>query len=206
MTPICWCLHCYGSLNWRIEFTWMGFIWKRKNSLWILTKELRVTSYYLLHKLRVTFYIRVTSYYLLHELKVKFIIRVRSYYLSHELGLSCWLRKFSLLDQLFTKCSLQNQVFLVSYYWAIYFMNECSNGNLYTAKLWHRNWKVWMREEFHWCSNKSSSTKSMYDKWNHIRNHFLLYHLLFTISGIPSCMCLFVKYYWISYSISYSLD
>ena len=179
MTPICclncltlnrihtlvWCLHCYGSLNWRIEFTWMGFIWKRKNSLWILNKELRVTSYYLLHKLRVTFYIRVTSYcllhkllitfyiritsyYLLHELKVKFIIRARSYYLLHELGLSCWLCKVSLLYQLFTKCSLQNQVFLVSYYWAIYFMNECSNGNLYAAKLWHRNWKVWMREEF----------------------------------------------------------
>ena len=45
----------------------------------------------------------------------------------------------------------------------------------------------------------------MYDKWNHIRNHSLLYHLLFTASGIPYCMCPAVKYYWISYSIRYSL-
>ena len=48
---------------------------------------IRVTSYYLLHELRITFHIRVTSYYLLHELQVNFYVEGTSYYLSHELGL-----------------------------------------------------------------------------------------------------------------------
>ena len=34
----------------------------------------------------------------------------------------------------------------------------------------------------------------MYDKYNQIRNPSLLYHLLFTALGIPSYMCLAVKY------------
>ena len=50
-----------------------------------LLHELRVTSYCLLHQLRVPFYIRVTSYCLLHELRVPFYIRVTSYCLLHEL-------------------------------------------------------------------------------------------------------------------------
>ena len=37
------------------------------------------------------------------------------------------------------------------------------------------------------------------------RNHSLLYHLLCTVSGISYCMCLSVKYYHISYTISYSI-
>ena len=45
----------------------------------------------------------------------------------------------------------------------------------------------------------------MYDKWNHIGNQSLLYHLLFTVSGVVYCMCLSVNSCWISYSISYSL-
>ena len=43
------------------------------------------------------------------------------------------------------------------------------------------------------------------DKWNDIGNHSLLYYFLFTVPGILYCMCLFGKYYWNSYSISYSL-
>ena len=35
-----------------------------------------------------------------------------------------------------------------------------------------------MRQKFLWCNNKSS-TKSIYDKWNHIRDHSLLHHSLF---------------------------
>ena len=46
-----------------------------------------------------------------------------------------------------------------------------------------------MQQEFQWCNKKPSSAKSMNDKWNCIRNHSLLYHLLFTASGIPYCMC-----------------
>ena len=42
------------------------------NELRVTIYKLRVTSYYLLYELRVTFYIRVTSYYLLHELRVTF--------------------------------------------------------------------------------------------------------------------------------------
>ena len=34
--------------------------------------KLQVTIYYLLHELRLTFYIKVTSRYLLHELPVNF--------------------------------------------------------------------------------------------------------------------------------------
>ena len=103
--------------------------------------------------------------------------------------------------------SLQHEVFLASCYWAINFVNVCSNRKLYATKLWYSNWKVgfWMRQEFQWCSNKSSSRKSMYDKWNHIRNHSLLYQLLFTVSVIPYLMCLSLKYYRIYCSISYSL-
>ena len=35
--------------------------------------------------------------------------------------------------------------------------------------------------------------KTMYDKWNYIRNHSLLYHLLFLVSRIPNCTCLSVS-------------
>ena len=103
--------------------------------------------------------------------------------------------------------SLQHEVFLASCYRAISFMNVCSNGNLYATKLWHSNWNagLWMPQDFKWCNNKSSSTKSIYDEWNHIHNYSLPYHLLFTVSEIPYCMCLSVKYYWISYGITYSL-
>ena len=45
----------------------------------------KVTSFCLLHKLRVIFCIRVTSYRLLRELQVTFWIRVTSYCLLHEL-------------------------------------------------------------------------------------------------------------------------
>lgn len=46
----------------------------------------------------------------------------------------------------------------------------------------------------------------MYDKWNHICNHLLLYHfLLITVPEIPYCMRVSIKFCWISYSISYSL-
>ena len=38
-----------------------------------------------------------------------------------------------------------------------------------------------------------AATKPMYDKWNHVFKHSLLYHLLFTISRIPCCLCLSVK-------------
>ena len=58
----------------------------------ILTKELRVTSYFpyelcLLYELRVTFIARVTSYFLDSIYKLHFIVRVRSYFLdpSYEL-------------------------------------------------------------------------------------------------------------------------
>ena len=94
-----------------------------------VTFYIRFTSYYLLHELRVNFYIWVTSCYLLHELQVKFILRVTNYYLLHKLGLWYWLCKVSLIYQLFISlaCSLQNQVFLLRFSWAMYFMNECSN-------------------------------------------------------------------------------
>ena len=50
------------------------------------------------------------------------------------------------------------------------------------------------------------SIKSMYEKWSRIRNHALLYDfLLFTVSEIPYCMCVSIKFYKVSYSISYSL-
>ena len=62
-----------------------------------------------------------------------------------------------------------------------------------------------MRREYQCCNNKSLSTKSLYEKCNFIGNHCLLYQLLFTIRGIFYCMCLSVRYSWISYSISYSL-
>ena len=46
----------------------------------------------------------------------------------------------------------------------------------------------------------------MYDKWNHICNHLLLYHfLLITVPEIPYCMRVSIKFCWIPYSISYSL-
>ena len=51
-----------------------------------------------------------------------------------------------------------------------------------------------MRQVFQWSNNKSSSTKPMYKNWKHTHNHFLLYHLLFTVSGISYCMCLSVIY------------
>ena len=45
---------------------------------------IRVTSYYVLQELQVTFYMRVTSYYLLRGLRVNFYARVTSYYLLHK--------------------------------------------------------------------------------------------------------------------------
>ena len=45
----------------------------------------RVTSYILLHELRVIVCMRVTSYCLLHELRVTFSMRVMSYRLLYEL-------------------------------------------------------------------------------------------------------------------------
>ena len=51
--------------------------------------------------------------------------------------------------------------------------------------------------------NYQKSTKSMYSKCNYIGNHFLLYHLIFSVSEISYCMCLSINYYWTSYSISY---
>ena len=62
-----------------------------------------------------------------------------------------------------------------------------------------------MRQEFYWCNDKSSSIKSMSAKQNQICNHSLLYHLLFTVSEIPYCTSLSVKYGWNSYIISYSI-
>ena len=66
---------------------------------------------------------------------------------------------------------LPHEVFLASCYWAINFVNVYSNCKLYTTKLWHSKGKngFWMQQEFYWCNNKFSSTKSIYDKWNHIR-------------------------------------
>ena len=92
-----------------------------------LTNNLQDTSY----ESRVTFYIRVTSYYLLHELRINFRyeLRVIIYCPSYKLNLSYELRitiyyttwncnvncKVSLLYQPFIcmVCYLQNQVFLV---------------------------------------------------------------------------------------------
>ena len=34
----------------------------------------------------------------------------------------------------------------------------------------------------------------MTDKWNHIRNHSLLYHLLFTVAGIRKVLLDFLEY------------
>ena len=87
---------------------------------------------------------------------------------------------------------------------AINFMNACFKGKLCTTKLWRSDWKVgfWMQQENQCCIDKCSSTKPIYDKWNHFHSHSWLYLLLFTVSGIPYCMYLSVK--WICYSISYS--
>ena len=37
-----------------------------------------------------------------------------------------------------------------------------------------------MQQEFYWCNGKSSSTKSIHDKWNHIRTiivPFIIYYI-----------------------------
>ena len=99
--------------------------------------------------------------------------------------------------------SLQSSVFLTSCSWAINFVNVCSQDKLYATKLWfsHIKFSFWMRQEYSWCTSKPSSSKFMNGKWNYIHSHSLMHHVLFTVSGIRSWMCLTVKYYWISYSI-----
>ena len=64
------------------------------NTWYILTSCIYCTSYelFLLHELRVTFYIRVTSYFYCTCYKLLFIARVTSYCLLHELRVTFCIR------------------------------------------------------------------------------------------------------------------
>ena len=86
--------------------------------------------------------------------------------------------------------SLQHEVFLASFYWAINSVNVCTNCKLYPTKPWQNKLKVgfWMEKEFYWCNNKYSSTKPIYDKWNHIRTiivPFSIYFIRNTLMYVP---------------------
>ena len=84
-----------------------------------LTNELRVTSYEL----------RVTIYCTSHELNLSCELQVTIYSTNWIVML---IVEVSLLYQLFISmaCSLQNQLFLISYSWAMYLMKECSRMKL----------------------------------------------------------------------------
>ena len=83
------------------------------------------TNHYLFYKLRDFSYIRVTSYFLLHGIRVTFY--VTSYCLFYEYGVYCWLCKVSPLYPLYISltCSLQNKETLASYSSAIYYSVQC---------------------------------------------------------------------------------
>ena len=151
---------------------------------------MRATSFFT-YELQVTTY--CTSYKLNLSYKLRVPIYCKSWYLSTTPAIHFFGRAFKKLSnpsELFMnkvfqhwiiikfKISLhfydlflQYEVFLASCYWAINFVNVCSNCKLYATKLWHSKWEVgfWMQQEFYWCNYKSSSTNSIYDKWNHIR-------------------------------------
>ena len=78
------------------------------------------TNDYLFHKLRDFFYVRVTSYFLLHGIRVNFYV---TNYLFRELGVYCRLCKVSQLYPRYISmtCSLRNKGFLTSYSSAIYY-------------------------------------------------------------------------------------
>ena len=87
--------------------------------------------------------------------------------------------------------SLQHEVFLASCYWVINFVNMSSNRKLCGIKPWHSYGKngFWMEQEFFWCNNKSwSTTKSIYDKWNHVRTTivpFIIYYIRNSLLYVP---------------------
>ena len=91
-------MHNYGKFFWYylIKFYFDGKVVATVNNdkQWY-----RVTSYqlFLLHELRVTFYIRITSYCLLHELRVTLIVRVTSYRLLHELRVNVYYKSYEAL-------------------------------------------------------------------------------------------------------------
>ena len=101
----------------------------------LFTCESQVTIYFRSYKLLFTYDLRVITYctsygllYSLHKLNVSlsYELRVTIYCTSWDYNVDY----VTFLYQIPTKCSLQNQVFLVSYSWAMYFINECSNVKL----------------------------------------------------------------------------
>ena len=58
----------------------------------ILINELRVTSYCLLHELRVTFIARVTGYCLLHKLRITVYCTSYELLVAYELGVNFCMR------------------------------------------------------------------------------------------------------------------
>ena len=90
----------------------------------------RVMSYelFLLHELRVTFYIQVTIYCLLHELRVTFIARVMSYCLLHELRVTVNCTSYELLFAYELRVSFYMRV-------TSYFLNMSYNKDKKMIKL-----------------------------------------------------------------------
>ena len=160
------------------------------------TYELQVTTYCTSYKLNLSYklWVPIYSYILfirlLHRLFISLVgpLKNRVILVSYS-----WTKYFmnewfnielqSSLKFLYisTTYFLQHEVFLASWYWAINFVNVCSNCKLYATKLWHSKWKVgfWMQQEFYWCNNKSLSTKSIYDNWNHIRTFIVPFSIYY---------------------------
>ena len=109
------------------------------------------------YELRVTFYIRVMSYHLLHDLRVNFYVQVTSCYSLQlfilRVGIDCVKFLYYMSYSIFMTCSLQNQLFLVSYSCAMHFMNMCFNVKVQSILLWSipYNIKYYWAINFHEC-------------------------------------------------------
>ena len=90
---------------------------------------LRVVTYCTSYELIFVYLLQVTIYYTSYELVFTYELRVTIYCASCDCNAGC-VKFLCYISYLFLTCSLQNQVFLGSYSWTTYFMNECHKVKL----------------------------------------------------------------------------